>query len=445
MNSYVRKFIQAFLIGVLIFLILGLYEYFSNGWRPTSAAPILREFGFNQLYAVGLYMANDAVINYLIRTYGSKLFKFKNLIKGVFAGIIATITTMFLIRLFIGCVVYGRAFSDFINEEHYSYYTIGFTISVIVSAVFYFLYYYKDKQDNRVKEQKIIAGVASAQFDALKNQLDPHFLFNSLNVLTSLIEENPEAATRFTTALSKVYRYVLEQKNKELVTIEEELKFAHLYMSLLKMRFEDSIVFTTPEHLKNPEGKVVPLALQLLLENAVKHNQVTPSKKLYITITESDGALTVTNNLQTKQTLKESSGVGLRNIKQRYAILTSEMVTIEHSDETFKISIPIITENIKIMKTQDTYISENRYENAKDQVDKMKGFYVHFAIYLLFVPLFIYLNYQSNAGFPWAIFPICGWGFGVAGHAAETFNWNPFFGKDWENRKIKEMLDNEDK
>jgi sensor histidine kinase YesM len=444
MNNNLRKLIQSFLIGVVIFLILSLYEYLSNGWRPSSGTEILKQFGFNQLYAVGLYMANDTVINYLIRTYGADLFKFKNLFKGVLAGIVATISTMFLIRIFIGCIVFGRSLSEFISSEHYSYYTVGFTISVIISSIFYFLYYYKNKQDNRLKEQKIIAGVASAQFDALKNQLDPHFLFNSLNVLTSLIEENPVAATKFTTALSKVYRYVLEQKNKELVTIEEELKFAHLYISLLKMRFEDSIVFTSPETLMNPEGKVVPLALQLLLENAVKHNQVTPTKKLYITVTESKGVLTVTNNLQTKQTLKESSGVGLRNIKQRYAILTSERVTIEHTDETFKISIPIITQDIKIMKTQDTYISEKRYENAQEQVKKLKGFYAHLTIYLLFIPLFIYLNFQSNAGFPWAVFPIFGWGFGVAGHASETYDWNPFFSKNWEQRKIKELIDKED-
>src|SRR5690606_27500451 len=132
-------------------------------------------------------------------------------------------------------------------------------------------------QQNKVKEQKVIAGTANARFDALKNQLDPHFLFNSLNVLTSLIEENPENAQRFTTALSKVYRYVLEQKNKDLVSVDEELDFARTYMSLLKMRFEDSIVFTIPDKASDPESKVVPLSLQLLLENAVKHNMVTSS------------------------------------------------------------------------------------------------------------------------------------------------------------------------
>lgn len=149
----------------------------------------------------------------------------------------------------------------------------------MVTSVFLAIYYYRFKQESKVKEQKIIAGTASAKFDALKNQLDPHFLFNSLNVLTSLIEENPDAATKFTTSLSKVYRYVLEQKNKDLVSVEEELEFARLYMTLIKMRFEDSIVFMLPDKLINPEAKVVPLSLQLLLENAVKHNIVTPSKK----------------------------------------------------------------------------------------------------------------------------------------------------------------------
>ena len=93
------------------------------------------------------------------------------------------------------------------------------------------------------------------------------------------------------------------------------------------------------------------------------------------------------------------------------------------------------------MNTQDTFISEKKYALAKEQVEKIKGFYIHFTIYLIFVPVFIWLNYISNTGFPWAIFPIGGWGFGVMGHAAETFNYNPFFGKDWEERKINEMMD----
>src|SRR5690606_39756363 len=101
----------------------------------------------------------------------------------------------------------------------------------------------------------LIAGTASAQFETLKSQIDPHFLFNSLNVVSSLIEENPENAQRFTTSLSKIYRYVLEQRDKEVVSVQEELSFAKTYMNLLKMRFENSLFYDAPTELINPEGK----------------------------------------------------------------------------------------------------------------------------------------------------------------------------------------------
>lgn len=121
---------------------------------------------------------------------------------------------------------------------------------------FYAIHFFKSYQENKVKEQKIIAGTASAKFESLKNQIDPHFLFNSLNVLSSLIEENPENAQKFTISLSKIYRYVLEQKDKELVSVEEELDFAKTYMNLLKMRFEISLFYELPPVITIPEAKV---------------------------------------------------------------------------------------------------------------------------------------------------------------------------------------------
>ena len=162
------------------------------------------------------------------------------------------------------------------------------------------------------KEQKVIAGTASAQFESLKNQIDPHFLFNSLNVLSALIEENPESAQKFTTSLSKIYRYVLEQKDKELVTVSEELNFAKTYMNLLKMRFENSITFDLPTDFSNDLAKVVPLSLQLLLENCIKHNVVSESKPLHIKIYMENNFLVVENNLQKKEVLTDRKGVGLQ-------------------------------------------------------------------------------------------------------------------------------------
>lgn len=440
----IKEIGKAFFIGSLIFLVLGLIQYM-NGTVFTDGKRLLVLFAYNQLYAVSLYMTNYYFFKALINKYKANVFTVKNLTRAIAGGVAITIATLILLRVITEIVIEGRVFTDFIKEERIQYYYVSFIISVVVTAIFYAVFYYRHKQEKKVKEQKIIAGAASAQFDALKNQLDPHFLFNSLNVLTSLIEENPEAATRFTTALSKVYRYVLEQKNKELVTIEEELKFAKLYMSLINMRFEDSIVFKVPEHISNPEAKVVPLSLQLVLENAVKHNQVTPSRKLHITIFEKEGNLIIRNNVQPKSVVKKGTGVGLQNIRKRYYLLTNRVVTIQQNEKEFSVSLPLLTEmGPRTLQTQETYISGKKYERAKKHVEELKGFYIHLTIYLIMVPVFIYLNFQSQ-GFPWAIFPIVGWGAGISGHAMEVFNYNPLLGRNWEERKIREMMDKDDK
>lgn len=435
---------KAFFVGVLIFIIIGIIQYM-NGVVISDGKELLSLFLLNQLYSVVIYMGNAALIYYLIKKYKSELFQFKNLARAILGAILISLICIFLLRVFVKVVIYGTDIMEMLKGEQIQFYYSSFLIAMVVTSIFYLFYYYRFKQESKVKQQKIIAGAASAQFDALKNQLDPHFLFNSLNVLTSLIEENPEAATRFTTALSKVYRYVLEQKNKQLVTIAEELNFAKLYMSLIKMRFEDSIVFTAPEHISNPDALVVPLSLQLLLENAVKHNQVTPARKLYITIEEKDGNLIIQNNYQPKKVIKKGTGVGLQNIRNRYQLLTKRTVSIQQNEKEFSVSIPLLTTSVSpVRQTQETYISGKKYDRAKKKVEELKGFYVHFSIYLIMVPVFIFLNTKSG-GFPWAIFPIVGWGAGVSGHAMEVFNYNPFLGKNWEERKIRELMDKDNK
>ncbi|QIE58137.1 Pr2TM family membrane protein [Rasiella rasia] len=443
MVHFIKELAKAFFVGTLIFLVISIIEYFTGSLKFTTES-LLRDFGYNQLYAVPLYMANMPFFYYIIKKYGTTLFKLRPMVIAYAGALGLTLVALFFINMFIFVVLKGASISSFLTNQAPNQYILGLSVSLVVTTIFYGVYYYKHKKETQVTQQKIIAKTASAQFDALKNQLDPHFLFNSLNVLTSLIEENPEAATRFTTSLSKVYRYVLEQKNKELVTVAEELKFARLYMTLIKMRFEDSIVFTAPEQVSNPEAKVVPLSLQLLLENAVKHNMVISSKKLHITIFEKNGNLVIENNLQPKKVLRESSGVGLQNIYQRFGLLTQRPVLVEKNQEMFRVSIPMLTNISTVTKSQDSYISDKRLERAKEYVEKLKGFYVHFTIYLIFIPVFIYLNFQSNTNFPWAAFPIGGWGFGVLGHASEVFNWNPLFNKDWEERKIRDLMNKED-
>ncbi len=308
----------------------------------------------------------------------------------------------------------------------------------VISIIYLYLNYNASVRDSEVKEQKVIAKTESARFEALKSQLDPHFLFNSLNVLTGLIEENPELASKFTTSLSKVYRYVLEQKNKELVTLEEELEFARVYLSLLTTRFENSLECSLPIELKNPEVKVVPLSLQLLLENAVKHNQITEQNKLVISIYEQDDYLIVSNNLQPKNILKQSTGLGLKNIQERYALFTDASVLIDKTTDEFRVGIPLLDPNTRIEMNTDQFINEKRYKHAKEQVEAMMSFRTHFAIYLVFCLFFIFMNIRTG-GFPWAIFPIIGWGIGVLSHASKAYNYS-IFPKAWEKRKINQFM-----
>jgi hypothetical protein len=336
-------------------------------------------------------------------------------------------------------VLHGRTFGEFIANERIGNYQFGFWVTLNIVIIYHFIHFYNAYQQKKLKEQKVIAGTASAQFESLKNQIDPHFLFNSLNVLSSLIEENPENAQRFTVSLSKIYRYVLEQKDKELVTVAEELDFAKTYMNLLKMRFENSITFEIPEGFDNSDAKVVPLSLQLLLENTIKHNSVSEQKPLQIIITVEDNYLVVTNNLQKKEVLQSRKGVGLQNIVNRYAILTTRPVLVDETAHHFNVKIPILTKQISIMETKYLYNEQEAYYRAKKRVEDIKGFYGNLLSYCLVIPALILVNYYTYWQFKWFWFPMLGWGMGLVFHAFGVFG----YGKSWEERKIQELLDKE--
>lgn len=438
-----KEFFNLFKISVLLTIIIAIVSKIIFWERDFEWHEQLEFVGVNFIFVFVLTLVNIYYNKYISSKYSWETQTRKRLWIGAIGSIILTVISFGLIRMFISLVVYEKTLSDFIAGERSSYYIIALVITLVVSLFFHAFYFYKALQEKKVKEQKIIAGTASAKFDALKNQLDPHFLFNSLNVLTSLIEEDPIQAQKFTTSLSKVYRYVLEQKNKDLVSVEDELQFAKTYVKLLKMRFEDSIHLEIPEHSNNPEAKIVPLSLQLLLENAVKHNVVTSAKPLFIRVYEEEGSLVVENNLQEKQVVKKSSGVGLQNIQQRYRILTDRQVQIAKSTSDFKVKLPLLTKQVTVMEKQQTYIDDKRYSKAKEHVEKLKGFYGNLTAYCIVIPCLAILNYYTTS-FPWVIFPTLGWGFGVTVHGMEVFGYNPLWGKRWEERKIRKFM-NDDK
>jgi hypothetical protein len=438
-DKLIQQFPRATFIMLLVFVVLIVIRLLSGdviGFNDGLAW----QFFYTMLYGYTLYYSNAVIFIKLDDIYQTDRFSRNRIVIGFALSFIISVIVIFLLRIVEDVVIEGNSIQQFLANEKPSNYIISIIITFVVTLAIHAIYFYKAYQENKVKEQKIIAGTASAQFESLKNQIDPHFLFNSLNVLSSLIEENPESAQKFTTSLSKVYRYVLEQKDKELVSVAEELKFAKTYMNLLKMRFENSITFEIPEGFDNEEAKVVPLSLQLLLENCIKHNVVSEAKPLHVKISIENNQLVVTNNLQKKEVLSDRKGVGLQNIVNRYAILTKRTVLVEENEQEFKIFLPILTKQITIMETQNIYNENLAYQRAKDKVEQLKGFYGNLISYCIVIPVLIIINLQSSNNFQWFWFPMLGWGMGLTFHALETFG----YGKSWEERKINELMNKED-
>lgn len=431
-------------IIVLTFVIFIVIEFFAIilGNKINFDIGLLITFGYTALYTFTLSFANSLVFDYLDRAYKNDRFSRERILSGFTGSFFVSLIVIFLLRIFEYVVVNNESLVTFIQNEKPGNYIFSIIATFVITLIIYAFYFYKAYNENKVKEQKIIAGTASAKFESLKNQIDPHFLFNSLNVLSSLIEENPENAQRFTTSLSKIYRYVLEQKDKELVSVEEELSFAKTYMNLLKMRFENSLFYELPETVANPEARVVPLSLQLLLENTVKHNVVSEQRPLHIKIFIENDYLVIRNDFQKKEVLQHRQGVGLQNIISRYNIITRRKVLIEQDGHYFSVSIPILTKQISSTELSDDN-QENSYYKAQKRVEDIKGFYGNLGSYIIVIIGLAILNLATAPQYLWFFFPAIGWGIGVLVHGLSVFNYMPFLSSDWEAKKIKQLMDKE--
>ncbi|WP_417940098.1 2TM domain-containing protein [Flavobacterium sp. RS13.1] len=431
--------LKAFLVGGIVFIFSFLIRFASFGTAIFNKRLYIF-FLYCMLYSVVLYIVNASIFTYLDKVFKDNRFSNRRIFIGFISSFFISIFVIFLLRIFTNVVIEKRPILTFLANEEASTYIENSVITFIILLIFHALHFFKMYQENKVIQQKIIAGTANAKFESLKNQIDPHFLFNSLNVLSSLIEENPDNAQRFTTSLSKIYRYVLEQKDKELVSVEDELSFAKTYMNLLKMRFENSLFYELPAININPDAKVVPLSLQLLLENTVKHNVVSEQKPLHIRIFIDKDYLVIQNDLQKKEVLQDRQGVGLQNIVNRYGIITDRKVLIEQDEKNFSVKIPILTKQITVMDISTEYNDEAKaYYRAKKRVEELKGFYGNLISYCCVIPCLVFINLQFSPGFQWFWFSALGWGFGVAMHAFKVFGYS----SDWEERKIREILEKE--
>lgn len=226
---------------------------------------------------------------------------------------------------------------------------IWITVAIIlvcvlfVTSAYELIYQVKLKENQRVKAEQLENAKILAELEALKSHVDPHFMFNSLNLVSYLIDIDPKRARKFVDDLSEVYRYILQSKNKDLVLLGDEMDFTRKYIELLELRFEDSL---SVEVLidKNQEYKflVPPVSIMMAVENAVKHNEASQQNKLSIKITQENNTLTIQNNLAIKKNIRDSSKTGLINLEERYKQITGQSINVEKTDTQFSLTLPLL-------------------------------------------------------------------------------------------------------
>jgi two-component system, LytTR family, sensor kinase len=213
----------------------------------------------------------------------------------------------------------------------------------LLNAIFFYFREYKTKW---VEAEQLKRISAQSELQLVKSQINPHFLFNNLNVLSALVMQNNQEANKFIEAFSQVYRYILNNQEKELVYLKTELDFIKPYIFLLEKRFSQglSITIEIPERYEN--NYIIPASLQMLIENAIKHNIATRVKPLHILLhANGNNTLSVSNNLQLRESVENSTEVGLQNIMKRYMLVSGKTVLVDKTTDNFKVTLPLLAQH----------------------------------------------------------------------------------------------------
>jgi len=218
----------------------------------------------------------------------------------------------------------------------------AYLIVMLWSAIYENIYFYYQLKQSLLEKEQAKRDHVRSQLEGLRNQVNPHFLFNSLNTLMNIIAEDQKLAIRYLKKLSKVYRYILDIRRDEIIPLQDELEFIHSYVFLQKERFRGNleVTFDIPEHIM--DHKIVPLALQILFENAIKHNVISSKKPLCIRVFTRGEKVIVQNNLQRKNQVMSSTKVGLENVRNRYRLVTDKTVEVSETPEHFEVALPLI-------------------------------------------------------------------------------------------------------
>ena len=259
----------------------------------------------------------------------------------LFAMFSYSVIIIFLVNFFWHVILYKIEVRHLFQGSGRLVMIVELGITIVIISILYSIDFFRSWREAAVNEEKLKRESIALQYKALKNQVNPHFLFNSLNTLSTLVYKDQDLATKFIKQLSEVYRYLLEQKDNEVVAVKTEIEFVEKYLYLQKIRHGDNL--KTNIDLRGCSDKlIIPLSLQMLVENAVKHNIVSKDDPLEIKIFNDKDYIIVRNHLQKKTTIGHSGGIGLNNIKSRYEYFTNKSFIIEETSSHFIVKVPLI-------------------------------------------------------------------------------------------------------
>ncbi len=309
----------------------GRYPYFS--WDKFITTLFITSF---------LWMGNRAIMVYSRRRF--PLFKDvkKRLIYQSSFMLLFTLIFNNFLGYFFDCIVFNDPGHHFGVDMFINTNAAAIFCTIMIMAIYESVYFMHELKGSVEETEKLKRESLSAQLNALRTQVNPHFLFNNLNTLSSLIPENPKHAVDFVQELSKVYRHILEVKDEKTILLKDEIEVFNAYTFLLKTRFDKNLEVNIDIPTEKLRQRIVPLSLQILMENAIKHNIVSSDKPLQINVFTENGSLVISNNLQMKNQVNESTGIGLENIRNRYKIICERPVKVTESETNFTVSIPLI-------------------------------------------------------------------------------------------------------
>jgi sensor histidine kinase YesM len=287
-----------------------------------------------------IWYGNEDIDNLLNRKYPWIENARKRLIIQSLLSFVYTSITLFALMYLMHQLRFGDG--RIINRKMMEIFPPAILITLALLAVKIGSEFFNALKNSLLEVEKYKSESANAQLQNLKNQLNPHFLFNNLSVLTSLVYKNQDKAADFINELAKVYRYVLDTKNAELVPLQEELDFINHYIYLQKIRFEDSILFEIKIEDSKKSAYLLPMCLQMLVENTIQHNETSQANPLKVLIYTLNNTLVIENRIKPRSNFTESTKTGLKNIELRYSFFTDEKVIVYNDGEIFKVTLPLI-------------------------------------------------------------------------------------------------------